>query len=436
MTKSIHTSVLALAIAAGWGSPAWAQAQAQAPAEAPAQAQVSPETAAPAPPVSGANKEPAARAPSEWSIKPRGRIQFDFGTIGGPTLDAPASQAEMGPDTRIRRGYLGVDITIPGGFGVRFETDFAANPITLTDAYVFYKPNTDLTITAGHHKPFWGLEEMTSDNFTTFQERAAFTTAFGFERRVGVSAAYVGKTLVLQGGVFTDDAVSLGFPRSSTVVPRDIDDAYSLDARAVWMPKLGSAQLHVGGSVHYRDTKNPGSARYRARPFVRTTELRFVDTRSIAGTDGELGLGAELAFIDGPFHATAESYWQKARRPGLASPTFNGGYVEAGFIVTGEKTAYRGGAYDRLTPKHPVGKGGLGAVQVNARYDWLNLNDGAIVGGRQDMAGVSLVWVPAKHLRFIADYGHFWVKDSPVTANGGQRDYEADSFGLRAQFDF
>lgn len=426
MTHSISKAMLALAFASSWAIPAMAQSQ------GPAEAQTQPSTASSG---SGASSVPAAAAPSEWSIKPRGRLQFDFGTIGGTTLDLPANQAQLGPDTRIRRAYLGVDITIPGGFGARFETDFAADPITLTDAYVFYKPNKDLTITAGHHKPFWGLEEMTSDNFTTFQERAAFTTAFGFERRVGLSAAYVGKSLVLQGGVFTDDATSLGFPRSSKVAVRDVGDAYSVDGRAVWMPKVGAGQLHVGGSIHYRDTKNFESLRYRERPFLRTTDVRFVDTGGIAGTDGELGLGAELAYIQGPFHASAESFWQKARRPGQFSPTFNGGYAEVGYIVTGEKTPYKGGVYDRLNPRHPVGKGGLGAVQLNARYDWLDLNDGPIVGGHQDMAGVSLVWVPAAHFRFVADYGHFWVKDSPITA-AGLHDYEADTFGLRGQFDF
>jgi phosphate-selective porin OprO/OprP len=429
VSHSIRVCLLAIAVASGWALPAQAQTGASDETEA------QPEIASPAQPPR-ATSAPASSPASEWSIKPRGRVQFDYGTIGGTTLDLPANQAQLGPDTRIRRAYLGVDVVIPGGFGARFEIDFAATPITLTDAYLFYKPTKDLTITAGHHKPFWGLEEMTSDNFTTFQERAAFTTAFGFERRIGLSAAYVGKSLVLQGGVFTDDAVSLGFPESSTVVPRDFDDAYSVDGRAVWMPKVGSGQLHVGGSIHYRDTKNIESLRYRERPFLRTTDVRFVDTGSIAGTDGELGIGAELAYIRGPFHAAAESFWQKALRPGRTSPTFNGGYAELGYVVTGEATPYKGGAYDRLTPKRPVRKGGLGAVQVNARYDWLDLNSGPIVGGRQDMAGVSLVWVPAAHLRFVADYGHFWVKDSPITAEGGQHDYEADSFGVRAQFDF
>lgn len=407
MSKSIHaTALAALAVAAGWALPAQAQ------------------TAS------------AAGASSDWSIKPRGRIQLDYGNVTGPDLDLPVNRIELGPDTRVRRAYLGVDIAIPGGWGVRFETDFAAKPVALTDAYVFYKPRKDITITAGHHKPFWGMEEMGSDNFTSFQERAAYSTAFGFERRVGLSAVYAGKTLLVQGGVFADDATALGFPDSGPAVPRDFDDAWSFDARAVYMPKLGKAQLHLGGSIHYRDTKNLETLRYRARPFVRTTDLRFVDTRNIAGTGGELGIGLEAAYVQGPFHATVESFWQKAMRPGQFSPTFNGGYAELGYVLTREATPYKNGGYDRLVPKKSVGKGGVGAFQLNARYDWLDLTDGAFVGGWQDMAGVSLIWVPVAHLRFIADYGHFWIKDSPVTASGGQHDYQANAFGLRGQFDF
>jgi phosphate-selective porin OprO/OprP len=404
--------IWATAVTAGWAMPAQAQ------------------TAEPAP------KPAASSSSGEWTVKPRGRLQLDYGNVSGPSLDLAANQAELGPDTRVRRAYLGVDLTAPGGkFGARLEADFASNPITLTDAYLFYKPRKELTLTAGHHKAFWGLEELTSDNYSSFQERAAYSSAFGFERRLGLSAAYVGKEFLVQAGVFADDATALGFPDSGTAIARDIDDAYSVDARAVYMPKLGKGQLHLGGSIHYRDMKSLETVRYRARPFVRTTDIRFVDTRNITGTGGELGLGLEAAYIHGPFHATAETFWQKALRPGQVSPTFNGGYAELGYNLTGEKTAYKGGTYDRLAPKKPLGKG-IGAVQVNLRYDWLDLNSGAIVGGRQDMAGVSLVWVPLTHLRFIADYGHYWIQDSPVTANGGQRDYEVDGFGLRAQFDF
>ena len=124
-----------------------------------------------------------------------------------------------------------------------------------------------------------------------------------------------------------------------------------------------------------------------------------------------------------------------ALRPGLADPTFNGGYAEVGYILTGEATPYKNGAYDRLRPKNPVGKGGMGAVQLNLRYDWLDLNDLTFVGGRQQVAGVSLLWVPTDFTRFIINYGHLWLDDAAVAA-GTTRNYSADALGLRAQFDF
>jgi phosphate-selective porin OprO/OprP len=43
--------------------------------------------------------------------------------------------------------------------------------------------------------------------------------------------------------------------------------------------------------------------------------------------------------------------------------------------------------------------------------------------------------MPTDYVRFLANYGHVWTRDAPVTA-AGDRDYSADAFGLRAQVDF
>ncbi|MBA3834722.1 MAG: porin, partial [Sphingomonas sp.] len=78
---------------------------------------------------------------------------------------------------------------------------------------------------------------MTSSLHTSFIERAAFTDAFNFERRVGVSAQWLRNDILLQGGFFTDsvsDLNSIG----------DDNDSYGLDTRAVYMPKMGNNQLH------------------------------------------------------------------------------------------------------------------------------------------------------------------------------------------------
>jgi phosphate-selective porin OprO/OprP len=359
-----------------------------------------------------------------WSFKPRGRLQID--TAG---VDAPggiAARKSLGVATEFRRAYIGFDGTVPGGFGYRVEADLANSGVELTDLYLTYKASPEITLTVGQHKPFWSMEEMTSDLFTSFMERAAFSSAFGFERRVGVSGAYSGKSLLVQGGVFTDKASDL----------TDSNNSYSVNGRVVFMPRIGRGQLHVGGSAYVRDFNDlPHTASYGARPFVHTTDVKLVNTGTIASVDGERGFGAEAAYVLGRFHATAESHWLTVKRPGLPDPTFNGGYGELGLLLTDDATVYKAGAYDRIRPKSPLGQGGIGAVQVNARYDWLDLDDAGIVGGRQRIAGVSMLWIPVDYVRFILNYGHIWIDDAAVPA-GGDRNYSADALGMRAQVDF
>jgi phosphate-selective porin OprO and OprP len=358
-----------------------------------------------------------------WSFKPRGRVQIDAASVNP---SGTVTGNSLGTATKLRRFYLGFDGTIPGGFGYRAEADFANSAVDITDLYLNYKTG-DTTITLGQHKAFWGLEEMTSDLFTSFNERAAFNGAFGFERRVGLSAAYSGKQFLLQGGVFTDNTADLN---------NDSNNSRSFDGRAVFMPKLGDTQLHLGASAHFRKFNDlTTTARYRARPFTRTTDVRFVDTRAFTAT-GERSIGVEGFLNSGRFHAQTEGAWMKANRPGaVADPTFFGGYAEIGYFLTGDTLGYKGGVIDRTKVAKPLGKGGMGAFQINARYDYLDLIDAGIIGGKQETFGVSLVWMPIDYVRFIANYGRLSLTDSPMLA-GGQNDYDADVIGMRAQVDF
>jgi phosphate-selective porin OprO and OprP len=361
---------------------------------------------------------------SGWSFKPRGRLQVDAAVIDAPS-SIPGNS--LGFATEFRRAYLGLDGTIPGGFGYRVEADFANSSVNLTDVYLTYKPTRGVTLTLGQHKPFGGLEEMTSDVFTTMMERAAFVSGFGFERRVGLSGTYAGGDVVVQLGAFTDNAADLNV---------DSNNSYSLDGRVVFSPKIGEGILHIGGSAHFRELNDAATTvRYRARPFVHTTDLRLIDTRPFSAT-GERNFGAELAYIHGPFHVTLEGHRMTAIRPGLPNPTFWGGFAEVGLLITpGDKTGYRSGAYDRIRPVRPIGKGGIGAIQFNARYDRLDLTNGAIVGGLQQTAGVSAVWIPTDYVRFLINYGRLWITDAAVPA-GADTSYQVDVVGMRAQIDF
>jgi phosphate-selective porin OprO/OprP len=370
---------------------------------------------------------PQFTAPGGWSFKPRGRLQYDFGYVSSPP---GVVDPGLGFSNEIRRARLGVEGDIPGGFGYTFEIDFAGNEVEITDAILTYDASDAIGLTVGQHNNFQSLEELTSSRFSSFIERAAFTDAFNFERRVGLSGSLSTGDLIVQAGVFTDNIEDLN---------EDADDAMSLDGRIVFAPSFGETRLHLGGSAHFRDNGDLaaiGNTRYRQRPLIHSTDVRFISTPAFA-VEGETSYGLEAALIHGPFHAAAEAHWLDvdAVAPEL-DPTFFGGYVEFGWFVTGETRGYRGGKFDRTRVSHPVEQGGAGAFQLNVRYDRLDLVSGGIVGGTQDGFMASLIWIPTDYVRFLLNYARLSYDDAVIAAAGGDTSYSVDVVGARAQIDF
>ena len=373
-------------------------------------------------PAPAADSEPVSTlAKSDgWSFKPRGRLMFDAGFTNAPE----STGASDGFGNEVRRARLGASGDMPGGFGYKFEVDFAGNEISVADAILSYE-NGPIEIAIGQHNNFQSLEELTSSLHTTFIERAAFTDAFGFERRLGASIIYARGDVLAQAGVFTDNL-------------EDTDSKNrGADARIVFMPKAGDTQLHFGGSFHYNDLDDPAAQlRYRQRPLVHFTSQRFIDTRSM-GADSETGYGLEAAAIAGRFHAVAEGYWQSVDMPGVADdPTFFGGYFEAGVFLTDDTRGYKGGKFDRTKPSSPVGEGGIGSVQFTLRYDHLDLNDVGIVGGRQAGYFAALVWKPTDYTALMLNYGRLQYTDAILPTASGDTSYGVDAIGMRAQIDF
>ena len=363
-----------------------------------------------------------------WSFKPFGRLQYDVGHVGSPD---GVGNSGLGFSNELRRGRIGVEGSMPGGFGYKIELDFADNALEVTDAFLSYAPAKDVSLVIGQHNSFQSLEELTSSRFLSFMERAAFTDAFNFERRVGLSATYSAGSVIAQAGLFTDNIGDLGDIG-------DDDNAVSVDGRLVFAPKLGGTQLHLGGSAHHRDNNDVASlagTRYRQRPFVHSTDVRFLATPTL-NVEKETSYGLEAAAIRGPLHATAEAHWLTADAGAAGDPTYFGGYAELGFFLTGETLGYRGGRFDRTKVLKPVGNGGAGAFQVNLRYDYLDLNDDGIRGGKQSGYQASLIWIPQDYVRFLLNYAHLSYEDAAIAAAGGDRAYGIDVIGARAQIDF
>lgn len=356
-----------------------------------------------------------------WAFKVRGRMMYDAATVDAP--DA-IDDAGLGFSNEMRRGRLGVEGDIPGGFGYKAELEFAGGDAEFTDAYLSYEAG-NVELIAGQHNNFQGLAELTSSLHTQFFERAAFTDAFGFERRVGLSAQYQGGDILVQGGVFTDNIADLD----------DENNSVGADARIVYMPKLGANQLHFGASAHARNFKDAeSSVRYRVRPAVHSTDTRFLSTGTIAA-DGETGLGLEAGGIFGPFYVAGETYWQTVGGVPGDNPTFFGSYVEGGYFFTGESRGYKGGKFDRVKPIKAVGQGGFGSLGLNLRWDYLDLNDAGYVGGTQNAYQASLNWKPVDYVLFGLNFAHIVYDDAAIAA-AGDTDYAVNVMGVRGQIDF
>jgi len=362
-----------------------------------------------------------------WSFKPRGRLMYDAATVSSP---AGISNLGLGFANEVRRARLGAEGSLPGGFGYKFELDFAPGDVEFADAYLSYKSG-DAEFIVGQHNNFQSLDELSSSLHSSFIERAAFTDAFGFERRVGASVQVTKGNLLAQAGVFTDSVTDLN-------AVGDDNNSIGFDGRLVFAPMMGSNQLHFGASAHWRDLNDAAtSVRYRQRPAVHTTDVRFVDTGNIVGAKTETGYGLEAAGIFGRFHLASEAYWQQVgRTSGLSEPNFFGAYVEGGYFLTGESRGYKGGKFDRVKVLKPVGRDGWGALGLNLRWDHLDLADAGFLGGRQNAYQVSLNWKPTDYVLFGLNYAHIIYDDAAIAGTGGDRDYSVDMTGLRAQVDF
>ena len=358
-----------------------------------------------------------------WSMKPRGRLLYDIAHLSGvpASIDIPGD----GFSNEARRARLGIQGSMPGGFSYKLEVDYTSGS-ELNDAYLRYTDGP-LKLTVGQHKNFLSLEELTSSNNSSFIERAAFTDAFGFDARLGVSATYKLGKVLLQGGVFSDNIENLS----------DGNNAMSVDARVTYSDTFDNALLHLGSSVHVRNLGDEiDSVRYRQRPIIHSVDTRFINTDNITGAEDELSYGLEAALIADRFHAAGETHWAKVKRTNAGDPTFFGGYLEAGYFLSDDKRQYKDGVFKAVKVKQPLSDGGLGAWQINFRFDYLDLVNEGIVGGKQNAYMASLIWTPIDYVRVLLNYGHISYTDALDIVAGAPNDFSVNVVGLRTQVSF
>ena len=177
-------------------------------------------------------------------------------------------------------------------------------------------------------------------------------------------------------------------------------------ARVGFLPILkdDGTLLHVAVAGRW-GLVNDRVLRLKSRPELNIAP-NFVDTDSFAARDTKMAQ-AEVYYRPGPWLFGSEYFVQKANALDVPDPTFHGGDMVASRMITGGTRKYNthGGYFLAVSPARPVFEGGPGAWEALVRFSYIDLESGAIHGGRFWRLTPMVNWYLSDNLRLEFAYG-------------------------------
>jgi phosphate-selective porin OprO/OprP len=355
--------------------------------------------------------------PSKPLVAPSGRIQFDVANFSqNPTSNTQFGNAQNAVGFRRARiallgEYEQIDYIVEMDFANRgANSAVVANQANKDQSTAFkdvYIQLHDLpmigNVRVGHFKECFGLEQLTSDNYTTFMERSVCDEgAFVPGRNDGIMAynwtecqratwaigAFTNQTGYDQPPTFQLDHWGLDCTMRGTYLP--------------WYdePSGGRGLLHLGIDYTYRSAPdNIGT--FVARPecnfapsIVNMTISTDPSKTSTALTDviDWQVVDGEAALEYGPLCFQTEVFGMTMNRLGGINNNFYGGYAYVSYFLTGENRPYNRklGVFDRVVPYEDFFRvrtcdkcieTGHGAWELAYRCSYINMLDGLNVKG-------------------------------------------------------
>jgi phosphate-selective porin OprO/OprP len=338
---------------------------------------------------------------------------------------------------------------------------------SITDMFVTITEMPIGNFRAGNFKEPLGLEHLTSDRWLDFMERSYNMDAFYGPFNNGFSPG-----IMLFD--WTEDLRSTWAlwcgPNNSNPFAYHIGNQFAGTVRGTYLPyydeiSQGRYLIHLGtsGSIRRPDQNQDElftRGNIRSGPPSTANPL-YADTGSFATSCQEM-VNLEVLGIWGPWTFQSEylaTFLQNARQnpfnsalppaqinlPPAGSPGnsvfFQGTYVEALYFLTGESRPYdrREGLPMRIVPNrnfymnhanggNPVG---WGALQVGARYSYLDLNSNGINGGQLNSFTLGINWFLNPNMKFQFNYD-YTARGAVAAAAAGT----INSGGMRLALDF
>jgi phosphate-selective porin OprO/OprP len=239
---------------------------------------------------------------------------------------------------------------------------------------VTYVPG--LQVRAGRFKIPFGLDELTSASETDFIYRSLAADYLSPSRDTGIMIhdRFFDRGLSYRVGVFRHDGDNA---RAKAIDGADETFAFRVSGTPLrpLVPQLGN--IEFGGSFAASSLANESFRPNGLRARTIVTEDTFFEPVYVSGARRRGGVDVEWFF--GPASARAEYTRATDNREGqgisgqdLVDARYRAWYLAGTWILTGETKARP------LRPRRPFLQGGIGAVEVAARYErlWYDSVDG------------------------------------------------------------
>jgi phosphate-selective porin OprO/OprP len=373
-------------------------------------------------------------ADGKWSVSMGLQLQFDFGgyfTGNNPNQNATAQLAPF--NQTLRRGRIPLQFRYDD-FMAAITPDFGGTPdgnVSLYEANFNYTGLKPLTLTVGYFKPWLTLADSTSSNDFLLLERPSI-------EQIAVNVAAGDTRAVFGGRAYGDQWFTATYltgqkwGSQQTTVPNYTQTGAT--TRLAGRPLTGDDyDVHTGFSLSdaFRLTRNPPTGGVGGQttslsdyPEMRVDPVKLINTGNISNADSVYTWGPEFGFRWKKFLIQGEYTQIGVQRSGVSSSpipnlTFNGGYVEGSWVITGETRKYdpASAAFQRPVPvqNFSVKDGTWGAWELAARYSATNLNSnvtrglsqtktGGVFGGYQQIWAVGLNWYWNRNYKIMFDY--------------------------------
>ncbi|CAN5166387.1 OprO/OprP family phosphate-selective porin [soil metagenome] len=372
------------------------------------------------------------------------RLHFDAGGYDyrpNTALTTPQSAQNGVNARRARIGLLG---TFAGDWDYGLIYDFGGSQDgtgTLENGYIAYKGFKNVYIQGGYIDVPYTLDEATSSNNIMFMERASSQT-IAVNLAAGDARAAFGMNTFGDFWWLGSYVTGPAYGAAHSNRPQ-----YGATARGVVLPfNNQTGTLLLGADAQFLFDTGGAAGVNQLTTFNDRIELRIdpgtnqlLNTGALANVKGAQVFSGEAAAQFGSFYAQGEYFdYTVNRLLGQSDLHFNGGYVQASYVLTGEQRKYSNGSgsFGGINPRNPANwnSGGWGAWEIAARYSQMTLNDGTILGGEEKSTTVGANWYVNQNVRFMFNWVHGQVdKRNLANADTGAH---YDAFGMRTQVAF